>query len=71
MMPGSLDGYQVCERIKSDAGLNGTRVILLTARGQKADVERGRKAGADGYLVKPFSPLELIDTVEQSLSRAA
>ena len=71
MMPGTLDGYQVCERIKSDAELRGTHVILLTARGQKADIERGRKVGADTYLVKPFSPLELIDTVERALTHEA
>ena len=68
MMPGKLDGYQVCERIKSDSALSGTHVVLLTARGQKADIERGRQAGADSYLVKPFSPLELIETVERALA---
>ncbi len=70
MMPGELDGYQVCERIKSDETLAGVRVVLLTARGQQTDLEQGRKAGCDAYLVKPFSPLELIDKVEE-LGRAA
>lgn len=65
MMPGELDGYQVCERIKADPALAATRVIMLTARGQQADHEAGRKAGADAYLTKPFSPLELIDTIER------
>lgn len=69
MMPGELDGYQVCERIKSDETLAGVRVVLLTARGQQTDLEQGRKAGCDAYLVKPFSPLELIDKVEE-LGRA-
>ena len=68
MMPGELDGLQVCERIKKhEHGVN-TCVILLTARGQKADVEIGMKAGADAYLIKPFSPLELIETVEAMLA---
>lgn len=66
MMPGSLDGYQLCEKIKGDPALNGVNVILLTARGQKRDVEQGTKVKADSYLVKPFSPLELIDTVERA-----
>jgi DNA-binding response OmpR family regulator len=44
-------------------------VILLTARGQQADFEMGRQAGADAYLTKPFSPLELIDTVDSQLAR--
>ena len=65
MMPGELDGYQVCERIKADANLAKTRVIMLTARGQQADIEQGKKAGCDAYLTKPFSPLELIDTIDR------
>ena len=67
MMPGDLDGYQVCARVKADTRLRGTRVVMLTARGQKSDLEAGAQAGADAYLTKPFSPLELIDTVERLL----
>lgn len=67
MMPGELDGIQVCQRIKQGPQGVFTIVILLTARGQKSDVEIGLKAGADAYLVKPFSPLELIETVEAKL----
>ena len=66
MMPGGLDGYQVCEKIKADPTLqNRTQVILLTARGPRTDLERGMEAGCDAYLVKPFSPIELLDTVER------
>ena len=66
MMPGSLDGYQVCQKIKSDGLLQKTtKVILLTARGQRTDVERGQSVGCDAYLVKPFSPIELLDTVDR------
>lgn len=66
MMPGSLDGYQVCEKIKADPELQTTiKVILLTARGQRTDVERGQAVGCDAYLVKPFSPLEMLDTVDR------
>jgi CheY-like chemotaxis protein len=66
MMPGRLDGYQVCEKIKNDAVLEKrTKVILLTARGQSADIALGKAAGCDAYLVKPFSPLELLDLVDQ------
>lgn len=67
MMPGELDGLQVCERIKRDPALGRTRVVLLTARGQQADRDAGSAAGCDAYLVKPFSPLELIDTVDAQL----
>lgn len=66
MMPGGLDGYQVCEKIKQDADLkNTTKVILLTARGQRTDMERGQEVGCDAYLVKPFSPIQLLDTVDR------
>lgn len=64
MMPGLLDGYQVCQRIKQDPALKSIQIVMLTARGQATDVATGEKAGADAYLVKPFSPLELIDRVE-------
>ncbi len=64
MMPGQLDGYQVCQRIKQDPDLRHIQVVLLTARGQVSDIEAGQRAGANAYLVKPFSPLELIDRVE-------
>ena len=67
MMPGSLDGYQVCQKIRGELSIRTTPVILLTARGQQADFEMGRKAGASAYLTKPFSPLELIDTVDTHL----
>ena len=67
MMPGAFDGYQVCARIKQDPALARTRVVLLTARGQAGDIEAGRAVGADGYLIKPFSPLELIEQVEAFL----
>ncbi|TXI19165.1 MAG: response regulator [Roseateles sp.] len=65
MMPGELDGLQVCQRIKQDPTLAGIKIVLLTARGQARDREAGSKAGADDYLVKPFSPLQLIDTIER------
>ncbi len=70
MMPGLLDGYQVCQRIKSDVHTASIPVIMLTARGQQSDFEAGRAAGADAYLTKPFSPLEVIDTVEEQLRNA-
>jgi CheY-like chemotaxis protein len=69
MMPGGLDGYQVCEEIKLDPDLRNTMVILLTARGQRTDIERGQAVGCDAYLVKPFSPIELLDTVDRLVTR--
>lgn len=70
MMPGELDGYQVCAKVKSDPLLKGqTKVILLTARAQKEDEEQGRKVGSDAYLTKAFSPLKLLDLVDNMLGR--
>lgn len=71
MMPGLLDGYQVCSRIKQDPALRSIQVVMLTARGQVSDLAAGEAAGADAYLVKPFSPLELIERVEAMVSAAA
>ena len=65
MMPGALDGLQVCRHIKSDPDLAHIKIVLLTARGQARDREAGNLAGAEDYRVKPFSPLHLIDTIER------
>ena len=69
MMPGGLDGLQVCERIKSDPMMKKTRIIMLTARAQESDIAAAMAAGADGYLSKPFSPLELIAKVQSLLPK--
>ncbi|HOB93490.1 MAG TPA: response regulator [Aquabacterium sp.] len=65
MMPGELDGLQVCARVRALPALQATRVVLLTARGQTQDRDAGQRAGADEYLIKPFSPLQLIETIER------
>jgi CheY-like chemotaxis protein len=64
MMPGEIDGYEVCRRIKASG--SDAFVCLLSARGQKGDIERGREVGAHAYIVKPFSPLELTAIVEEA-----
>ncbi len=68
MMPG-LTGIEVCRELRLDAGTRATPVILLTARAQEADVERGFEAGADDYIVKPFSPRELLSRVHAVMAR--
>ncbi len=65
MMPGGMDGLEVCRRIKNDSSLSHTKVIMLTARGQSEDKAAGFAAGADEYLVKPFSLLQLIETIHK------
>jgi DNA-binding response OmpR family regulator len=64
MMPGELDGFAVCQAIKSDPELRETFIIMLTARGQATDYASGDAAGADAYMIKPFSPTKLIEVVE-------
>ena len=63
MMPGSMDGLGLCRLVKTDPTLGQPNAILLTARGQSQDVEAGMNAGANAYLLKPFSPLKLIETI--------
>lgn len=70
MLPGSLSGFDLCRLIKEDAQLRPMPVVLLTARAQQADREAGERAGADAYLVKPFSPLALVDSVRTLLTQA-
>jgi CheY-like chemotaxis protein len=63
MMPGGMDGLEVCRRLKADPVLASVHVMLLSARGQANDREAGLQAGAEVYLVKPFSPLQLIESI--------
>jgi CheY-like chemotaxis protein len=65
-MPGR-NGLEILSSIRSDPSLNGTRVILLSAKALVTDVEAGMAAGADFYLTKPFSPLELLNRVADAL----
>ena len=67
MLHGNLDGLEVCRWIKAHDHLENTRVILLTALGQQRDRELGESAGADAYVVKPFSPKRLIELVDSML----
>jgi two-component system, OmpR family, phosphate regulon response regulator PhoB len=67
MMPGTLDGLEATRMLKHDPRTKECTVILLTARGQAADVQKGMQAGADDYMVKPFSPLELMRKVDKIL----
>jgi CheY-like chemotaxis protein len=68
-MPGR-SGLALARAVKDDPALAGTYVILLTARAQASDVAAGRLAGADAYLTKPFSPIELLAAIEQALAQA-
>jgi CheY-like chemotaxis protein len=67
-MPGRT-GLEVLALIRSDPSLSATRVIMLTAKALKADMEVGLTAGADLYLTKPFSPLDLLTRVDEALGQ--
>jgi DNA-binding response OmpR family regulator len=69
MMP-RLTGVEVCRAMREDPALDATRVIMLTAKSQEGEVQRGLAAGADDYIVKPFSPRELVSRVQAVLARS-
>ena len=64
MMP-RLDGWETAARIRQDNGLADVRIVLLSARAQEADIERGDTIGVDAYLTKPFDPDDLVETVRR------
>ncbi|MDT0215052.1 response regulator [Rothia sp. ARF10] len=68
MMPG-LSGIDALREIRSDEALKDVRVVLLTARSRDTDVDMGFSTGADDYLIKPFSPRELVHRVAALLAR--
>jgi len=68
MLPG-LDGFQVCSRIREDASLAATRIIMLTARTQPEDMVHGLNSGADDYVTKPFERDVLLARVRAVLRR--
>ena len=60
MMP-KLSGFDVCSRAKRDLGLTDVYIVLLTAKGQEMDRQKGVEVGADLYMTKPFDPDALLD----------
>ena len=68
MMPG-MSGLEAARTLRSDEALAGLPIIMLTARAQESDIEQGLEAGADDYIVKPFSPRELASRVDSVLAR--
>lgn len=66
MMP-KMNGYDVCRAIKKDPNLKNVYVIMLTAKGQEADKEKGEDAGANEYLTKPFDPDEIVSKASEIL----
>jgi CheY-like chemotaxis protein len=65
-MPGR-SGLELATAIRGQPQLSGTHVVLLTSKAHDADIKAGLAAGADRYLTKPFSPLELLTVIEEAL----
>jgi CheY-like chemotaxis protein len=64
MMP-RVDGWEAAARLREDPETAHIKVILLSARAQESDIQRGERIGVDAYLTKPFDPDELIDVVRR------
>lgn len=67
MMPGELDGLEAVRKIKGDPETRHCVILMLTSKGKEDDIKKGYEAGADAYFTKPFSPLDLIQKVEEVL----
>ncbi len=68
MLPG-IDGLEVCRRLRAEPRTESTPVIMMTAKGEEADIVRGLEIGADDYVTKPFSPQVLLARVKAVLRR--
>ena len=67
VMP-KMDGFEVCRKLKKDPQTKEIPIIMLTAKGQEADKEKGREVGASDYITKPFSPSALLIKIEEILA---
>jgi two-component system alkaline phosphatase synthesis response regulator PhoP len=67
MMP-RMDGFELLRRLQSDADLAAVPVLMLTAKAQDADIFRGWSGGAQGYLTKPFNPMDLLFWARRTLA---
>ena len=66
MMP-KMNGMEVCRRVKKELGMNDVFIVLLTAKGQETDRQKGQDVGADVYMTKPFDPEVLLQKAKEVL----
>jgi DNA-binding response OmpR family regulator len=66
MMPGK-NGWEVCQAVRADEALAGTKILMLSAKGRDTDIAQGLGVGADAYMTKPFSTKELAARVREML----
>ncbi len=67
MMP-KMNGFEVCEAVRSDSHVQNTYIIMLTAKGQEFDQQRGKAVGANLYMTKPFDPDEVLAKATEVLA---
>ena len=67
LMP-KRDGYYVCQALKQNPETSHIKVVILTALAQELDCQKALDSGADGYITKPFSPMALLEKLEESLT---
>lgn len=67
MMP-KMNGMEVCRRVKKELGFDDVYIVLLTAKGQELDRQKGQEVGADVYMTKPFDPEVLLKKAKEVLS---
>lgn len=63
-LPGTLDGFQVCEKLRSDATTKGVPIVIISALDDEDSKRRAQEVGANGYYTKPFSPMALLKEIE-------
>ena len=66
MIP-KMNGMEVCRRVKKELGLDNVFIVLLTAKGQELDRQRGQEVGADVYMTKPFDPEIILSKAKEVL----
>jgi len=70
MMP-KMNGFDVCHQVKNELGLSDVFIVLLTAKGQEFDKQKGVEVGADIYMTKPFNPDEVLAKTREVLGMAS
>jgi DNA-binding response OmpR family regulator len=67
MMEG-LNGFEVCKMLRANSSLRRTAIIIVSARSFKLDIDKAMELGADSYVVKPFSPKDLLEIAVQHMN---
>ncbi len=70
MMP-KRSGYEVCQKVRERPDMQHVKVVMLSAKGREAEVNKGLSLGADLYITKPFSTQELVERIDALLGAAA